>query len=62
MELEDGSYPLIQKILTTDDPEVALKNCDVAVFVGGFPRGPGMVRKDLIAKNTEIFVKQGKAL
>lgn len=62
MELEDGSYPLLEKILTTSDPEVALKDVDVAVFVGGFPRGPGMERKDLIAKNCGIFSVQGKAL
>jgi len=32
------------------------------VLVGGKPRGPGMVRKDLIAANGPIFVAQGKAI
>jgi malate dehydrogenase len=31
-------------------------------MVGGFPRKPGMLRKDLLAKNSPIFVSQGKAL
>jgi len=62
MELIDGAYPNLASVLCTDNAEIALKDCDVAVFVGGFPRKAGMVRKDLIAKNSEIFAVQGKAL
>ena len=62
MELEDGAYPLLRSVLCTSDAAEALKGVDVAVFVGGFPRRPGMLRKDLISKNVGIFSAQGKAL
>ena len=62
LELEDGAYPLLGKILVTDKAEDALKGADVAVFVGGFPRKQGMERKDLIGLNTKIFSEQGRAL
>ena len=62
MELEDGAYPLLSGIMCTSDAAEALKGVDVAVFVGGFPRRPGMLRKDLISKNVGIFSAQGKAL
>lgn len=38
------------------------KDADVIVFLGGFPRKPGMERKDLLQKNKQIFVEQSKAL
>jgi malate dehydrogenase len=38
------------------------KDVDVIVFLGGFPRKPGMERKDLLQKNKDIFVVQSKAL
>ena len=38
------------------------KDCDVIVFLGGFPRKQGMERKDLLQMNKKIFVEQGKAL
>jgi len=62
MELEDGAYPLLKNVICTSAPEEALKDADVAVFVGGFPRKEGMLRKDLISKNCGIFSEQGKAL
>jgi len=62
MELEDGAYPLLKSAMITDKPEDALKDVDVAVFLGGFPRKPGMERKDLISVNCKIFSEQGKAL
>jgi malate dehydrogenase len=62
MELEDMGCPTLGSVLATSDAEIALKNVDVAVFVGGFPRKQGMERKDLIATNSKIFVAQGKAL
>lgn len=62
MELEDGAFPLLHGIETSDDPEVAFRDADVAMLVGSRPRGPGMERKDLLEANGEIFTKQGKAL
>ena len=38
------------------------KDADVIVFLGGFPRKPGMERKDLLQVNKKIFIEQGKAL
>jgi len=62
MELEDCAFPLVQGIITTDDPMVAFKDVDVALLVGARPRGPGMERKDLLEANGAIFTTQGKAL
>ena len=62
MELNDCAYPLLHKIITTDDPKVAFDNVDYAFLVGARPRGPGMERKDLLLCNAEIFSVQGKAL
>ncbi|RTK99889.1 MAG: malate dehydrogenase [Neisseriaceae bacterium] len=62
MELEDCAFPLVQGIITTDDPMVAFKDVDVALLVGARPRGPGMERKDLLEANGAIFTAQGKAL
>jgi malate dehydrogenase len=62
LELEDGAYPLLKGVMITDKPEEALKDVDVAVFLGGFPRKQGMERKDLIGMNCAIFSEQGKAL
>ena len=62
MELKDSAQPLVKDIITSDDPNVAFKDANWAILVGGKPRGPGMERKDLIAANGSIFVSQGKAL
>lgn len=40
----------------------AFKGVQYAFMIGGFPRLAGMQRKDLIAKNTEIFSTAGKAI
>lgn len=62
MELNDCAYPLLQKIVMTDDPKVAFDNIDYAFLVGAKPRGPGMLRADLLKDNAEIFRIQGRAL
>lgn len=62
MELNDCAYPLLHKIIITDDPKVAFNNVDYAFLVGARPRGPGMERKDLLLCNAEIFSTQGKVL
>src|SRR5438128_9511369 len=62
MELDDCSFATLQDIIVTDDPNRAFKDCNWGVFVGGFPRKQGMERKDLLSRNGEIFVGQGKAL
>lgn len=62
MELQDSAQPLLKDIITSDDPNVAFKDANWALLVGGRPRGPGMERGDLIAANGPIFVSQGQAL
>lgn len=62
MELDDSAQPLVHGIVATDDPNVAFKDANWVVLVGGKPRGPGMVRADLIRANGPIFVGQGKAI
>jgi malate dehydrogenase len=62
MELCDCSFPTLHDVITTDDANKAFQDCNWAVLVGGFPRKQGMERKDLLGKNGEIFVHQGKAL
>ena len=62
LEIQDCSYPLLLSVEYGDKPEEMFKNADVIVFLGGFPRKPGMQRKDLLQKNKNIFIQQGKAL
>src|SRR5450432_718554 len=62
MELNDCAFPTLNKVIATDDAQVAFKDCQVALLVGARPRGPGMERKDLLLANAQIFCAQGKAL
>jgi malate dehydrogenase len=62
MELEDCVFPMLQQVITTDDPRVAFRDAEVALLVGSRPRGKGMERKDLLEINGAIFTEQGKML
>jgi malate dehydrogenase len=62
MELNDCAYPLLQKIVMTDDPKVAFDGVEYAFLVGAKPRSHGMLRSDLLQQNAAIFAVQGKAL
>lgn len=62
MEIDDGGYTRLAKVASGSDPLQMFKDADVIVFLGGFPRKPGMERRDLLHKNKEIFMGQGKAL
>jgi malate dehydrogenase len=62
LELIDCNYPNLISITTHTDPNEAFKDCDIIVFIGGFPRKPGMERKDLLKINSKIFTEQGLAL
>jgi malate dehydrogenase len=62
MELEDCASPLLQDIVPTDKSEVAFKDANWAILVGGKPRGKGMERADVIKDNAPIFVEQGRAI
>jgi malate dehydrogenase len=62
MELNDCSFPTLQDVLITDDPNKAFAGCNWALLVGAFPRKQGMERKDLLGMNGQIFVGQGRAI
>jgi malate dehydrogenase len=62
MELDDCAFPTLNRVIATDDPKVAFRDCHAALLVGARPRGPGMERKDLLLANAQIFSAQGKAL
>jgi len=62
MELQDCSFPLLEKINTTSDMRQGFKDADVALLVGSVPRGKGMERADLLKINGKIFVDTGKVI
>jgi malate dehydrogenase len=62
MELEDCAYPLLTAVNVGSDPNEMLRDVDIAIFVGGFPRKAGMERKELLERNVNIFREQGAAL
>ena len=62
MELDDCAFPLLNKIVTTSDPNVAFKDIDWGLLVGSVPRKEGMERNDLLRINGGIFVEQGNAI
>jgi len=62
MELDDCAFPLLAGVVTTDDPNVAFGDVNIALLVGSRPRTKGMERKDLLEANGAIFTVQGKAL
>ena len=42
MEIKDSTYPFLESVVYGDNPLQMFKDCDVVVFLGGFPRKPGM--------------------
>lgn len=62
MEVDDCAFPLVTSVITTTSYEEAFTGCDIAMLIGARPRGPGMVRADLLKANGAIFKGQGAAL
>jgi malate dehydrogenase len=62
MELDDCAFPLLDKIVASDDPKVAFDGVNWALLIGSRPRSKGMERGDLLKVNGAIFVGQGQAL
>jgi malate dehydrogenase len=62
MELNDCAFDLLEDVVVTDDPKVGFDGANVGILVGGRPRGPGMVRADLIKANGPIFTSMGQAI
>jgi malate dehydrogenase len=55
MEIKDGAYEPVKKIEACFDYEKGFKDLDALVCLGSVPRGPGMVRSDLLLLNAKIF-------
>ena len=62
MELEDMALPLLADVMATTDLAEACAGVEVAVMLGGAPRRPGQVRRDMLAANVVIYREQGAAL
>lgn len=62
MEVQDASYELLDSVWIGTSAEEGFAGANVAVLLGGFPRLPGMERKDLITKNAEGMRDQARAL
>ena len=62
MELDDCAFPLLQKMVLTDDPKTAFAGANWCLLVGARPRGPGMERADLLKENGKIFTAQGSVI
>ena len=62
MELNDCAFPLVENMTLTDDLDEGFDGANIAMLVGGKPRGAGMERKDLVEANGPIFKGQGEAI
>lgn len=62
MEIEDCNFVYLSQITTTTIVEDAFAGADVIIILGGHPRLPGMVRKDLIGINAEGMRTQAEAI
>jgi malate dehydrogenase len=62
MELDDCAFPLLDRVVITDDANQAFGDANIALLVGARPRSKGMERKDLLEANGAIFTVQGQAL
>ena len=52
----------IVKVVGTSDPAIAFAGAHLVLLVGSVPRGPGMLRGELLSKNGPIFKGQGRAI
>lgn len=62
MELFDCAQGLLHDVVCTSDLEEGFGDADAIFLVGARPRGPGMVRADLLRANGPIFTGQGAAI
>jgi malate dehydrogenase len=62
MELQDCSFPLLDEVIVTSNPDEVFNGANLCLLVGSKPRGPGMERSDLLRDNGKIFVGQGKSI
>lgn len=62
MELFDCAPHTLADVICTDDADKGFGDADAVFLIGGKPRGPGMLRGDLILQNGPIFKGQGQAI
>ena len=62
MELDDCAFPTLVGMEAHDDPNKGFAGTHYAMLVGAKPRGPGMLRKDLLRENGPIFTSQGQSI
>lgn len=60
MELDDCAFPLLDRIVISDDPKVAFDGVNWALLIGSRPRSKGMERGDLIKVNGPISSARGR--
>lgn len=59
MELEDCSFPLLERVVATDDPAVAFADARVVFLIGARSRTASMERREVLADNAKIFAMHG---
>src|SRR5437879_10858140 len=62
MELEDGAYPLLERVSASPDRAETHDRADWVLLVGSVPRGPGMERGDLVRENGPIVGEAGRGV
>ena len=62
LELQDCCFELLKSIEYGADENSLFKNAQLAIFLGGQGRKPGMERNEYLEINSKIFQKQGKIL
>lgn len=62
MELQDGNFPLLHKVVFSTDDAVVFRDADYAILLGAFPRQEGRERREAMEKNVLIFRTMGHAI
>jgi malate dehydrogenase len=62
MELDDCAFPLLNKIIATDDPVQAFHDTQVAILISARPRITGAERLEVLTDNAKIFAMQGSII
>lgn len=62
MEMQDGNFPLLHKVVFTTDDSEAFQGADYAILLGAFPKQDGLDKREIMEKNVMIFRTMGRAL
>src|SRR5437588_11227917 len=62
MELEDGAYPLLERVSASADRAETHDRADWVLLVGSVPRCPGMERGELVRRNGAYIAEDGQAI